>query len=393
MIRTRWQATGLLFSLLALACASGSSSDKDDTAADTGGATDTAGGADSGSPDTNTDTDTEPVGLVALEDPCLGGGTPYGLLFQDGQTGFVGCGNGFGLWQTDDQGDSFSQAHPSGSLYVSSLALDAQGRLLVCGRDYETSKGMLYRADADGWSLLARYGTSSDPQDVSMSNCGVVADAGDGRLMMASLTVGDIVVSEDGGQSWSAEERYWEDDNFERGGYAYYYMLSLDVDEDGAFVGAGSQITQPPVFFGPSSHAAADWQSFDAHVVDDSIIGEVWAMDAAGDGAWVVGGRDQGATSRASGFIYRSDDGGLSWTEAALPDGVDIVHDIRFDGDSGIAVGHRYPTSEGGFVLLTDDGGRTWAGLDEAVPLLQSAAIVGDTYWIAGDAYLARGSL
>ena len=116
-------------------------------------------------------------------------------------------------------------------------------------------------------------------------------------------------------------------------------------------------------------------------------------MGAPGLEVWVGGGRDQGASSRASGLVYRSTDGGASWSAVSLPAGLDIVHDIALDGDLGMAVGHRYPTSDGGFVLLTGDGGQGWTELDEVVPLLQSADIVGDTYWITGDAYLAWGTI
>lgn len=381
-----WHGSSLVLIAVALACGGSGSSSDEDSGSDTGAAHDSGGEETAAA-----------AGLVLLGDPCLGAGTPYGLLFRDGQEGFVGCGNGYGLWRTADGGDSFARAHPSADLYVFQLSLDPDGQVLLCGRDYETSKGMLYREDGEGWELLAKYGTNAGaPQEVAMSNCGAVAALPDGRMVMASLTAGDLSYSEDGGQSWSAEERYWEDANLDPDGYAYHYMLNLWTGLDGAFVGAGSQITAPPVFFGPSTHADGDWRNFHAYTVDDAIIGEVWAMASPDDGAtWIVGGRDQGASSRASGFLYRSADGGETWTPAALPEGTDIVHDVAFDGPNGIAVGHRYPVSDGGFVLITRDGGATWTAptLDAQVPLLQSAAIVGDTFWIAGDAFLARGSL
>ena len=392
----KWHLSGAILVVTALACGGSSSSDGDsgDTGADTGAAdTDTA---EMDTDDTGGGGVIE-EGLVMLADPCLGAGTPYGLLFRDGQEGFVGCGNGYGLWRTEDGGETFTRAHPSADLYVFQLTLDPEGRLLVCGRDYETSKGMLYREDGTGWELLMKYGTNpSAPQEAAISNCGAVAAQPDGRMIAASLTSGDLLTSEDGGQSWSAEERYWEDANLTSGGYAYYYMLNLWTGLDGTFAGAGSQITVPPTFFGPSLHDDGDWYNFHAYTVDDRIIGEVWSMGTPDDGAtWVVGGRDQGATSRASGFIARSTDGGETWTQTVLPEGTDIVHDIAFDGLAGVAVGHRYPVSDGGFVLITRDGGQTWTSVVAAkeVPLLQSADIVGGTYWIAGDAFLARGTL
>jgi hypothetical protein len=249
------------------------------------------------------------------------------------------------------------------------------------------------RESGASWDVLVRYGTGSG-QEVAMSNCGVVAEADDGRMVMASLTSPDMVYSDDSGDSWSREERYWEDVNLDPDSSpTAYAMMALAVNADGEFVGAGSNIVQPPAFFMPTQVDAGKWWNFSRVVVDDYVQGEVWAMGTPGPGVWVVGGRDQGASSRASGFVYRSADGGASWSAVSLPAGIDIVHDIALDGDLGVAVGHRYPTSDGGFVLLTDDGGQSWTELDEAVPLLQSADIVGDTYWIAGDAYLARGTM
>ncbi|MEL6345064.1 MAG: hypothetical protein AAFV53_18290 [Myxococcota bacterium] len=377
-----------------LACGSSGSSDDPDTTSvgDTGDDEnpDTAIDAD---PDTATD-DEEPVSpFVVLSDPCQGAGTPHGLLFQDDQTGFVGCGNGYGLWRTDNAGESFQRGHPSADLYVSAITETPDGRILVCGRDYEGGKGMLFASDGDGWETLLRFGTDpGEPQHAAISNCGAVADLGDGRLIVSSLTVGDLVYSEDGGQTWSPEERYWEDANL-TGGYSYYYMLNLRTLSDGTVFGAGSQITEPPVFFGPTLAEDGGWMNFHAYPVSDTIIGEVWAMATPDDGAsWFVGGRDQSATRRASGFLFASDDAGDSWSTVALGDDIDIVHDIAFDGRNGVAVGHRYPTSNGGFVLTTIDGGKTWTEFDRPVPLLQSAAVSGDHFWIAGDAYLARGA-
>lgn len=393
--------------LFGLACGGGGSSDDDDTAA-TSTNTDTgaSGGSDSGDPDANdpdandpdsgdpdtNDPDEPSRVLTLLEDPCLGAGTPYGLLFRSNSEGFVGCGSGQGLWRTTDSGDVFTRAHPSGDLHVFSLSLDAWERVLVCGRDYEGGKGMVFLEDGSSWKRLLKYGTDPDaPQEAAISNCGAAVGLSDGRMLVASLTVGDLLWSTDSGESWSPEERYWEDANLS-GGYSYYYMLSMRALADDTIIGAGSQITEPPVLFGPSTDPQGGWMNFHAHIVNPDIIGEVWAMDTPDDGqTWFVGGRDQGATSRASGYLSRSADGGATWAHLPLGEQIDVLHDIAFDGNNGVAVGHRYPLSNGGFVLITTDGGASWRELGEDVPLLQSADVVGDTFWIAGDAFLARG--
>lgn len=373
---------------LILAC-TGSSSEKDDTA-------DTAP-PDTAPPDDTDDTgDTHPSGeFTLLSDPCSGAGTPYAMRFTSASEGWYGCGNGIGLYHTTDGGDSFEAGHPSADLYVFDIEQAADGDMLVCGHDYGADNGvLLYRGTVGDWAPLLRYGNNADGTDmVYMSNCGQVAEAGDGTMIVASNTAGDLTWSTDDGLNWAKEERYWENANLE-GGYSYYYMLQLQA-AGGVYYGAGSKIDEPPVFFTPSALADAEFYNFEAHIITSSVEGETWAL-ATSDGGltWFAGGRDQSASAVASGFLYRSDDGGETWTSIVLGDEIDILRAIAFDatGTWGVAVGHRYPTMQGGFVLLTEDGGATWTELDEETDLLYSAAVYGSTYWVAGDAFLARGT-
>jgi hypothetical protein len=368
--------------MLLTACVDGDSDPSDDSAA---GDTSGNGSSSPGSAE-----------ITELSDPCLGGGTPYGLHLSSEMEGWVGCGNGFGLHHSTDGGASFSSGHDSTDLYVFDIVEQANGELLICGHDYdlESDGVMLYRGGAEGWEPLLSYGNNdSDDTAVYMSNCGAVAASGDGTIIVASQTSGDITWSTDDGSSWHKEERYWEDENL-NDGYSFYYMLNL-VAADGSYFGAGSKIDEPPVFFTPSSHAAGDFYNFEAVVIDDTAMGEIWGLATPDDGStWLAGGRNQDTTSVASGFLYRSTDSGQSWDSLSLGDEIDVVHDIEFsdDGQRGVAVGHRYPTSKGGFVLLTADGGKTWSEADSpGAPLLYTAAVSGDVFWIAGDGYLAEG--
>lgn len=359
-----------------------------DTGADTG-PIDTAPPADTGPADT---APPEPA-LREHDDPCQGAGTPYAVYAEDAHTAYVGCGNGAGLHATTDGGATFRRLD-RGDMYVFQIAADADG-LLVCGHDYASADStLLYRYDGALRSLL-RYGNNAtDPGAVFFSNCGAVASDGAGRLMAASNTAGDITWSDDGGVTWAKEERYWEDANLEPDGYAYYYMLGL-LAAGGDFFGAGSRIVEPPVLFGPSTHAEGTWANFHAWVVDPGIAGEVWAMATPDDGATIfVGGRDQMATSVASGFLYRTDDRGQTWERIPLPDTLDILQEISFapDGRHGVAVGSRYPISYGGYVLTTADGGATWTEQPFEVPPLQTAHATDDGWWVAGDYYLASAA-
>jgi hypothetical protein len=341
----------------------------------------------------------DPYQLAELSDPCGGAGTPYAMYFEDSLTGWVGCGNGIGLYKSFDGGESFEDGHFStwtGDLYILEITPDPSGGLLFCGHDYSYASTLIYRYKDGEWSDLLHYGANwNDPTSTQFSNCGVVAAAGDDTILTASNTIGDISWSQNNGQTWTAEERYWEDANLYPNGYSAYQMLNL-LSAGGKYYGAGSVINEPPVFLGPSQHPDGQWYNFHATIIDPTAIGEIWALATPDDGTtFFAGGRDQRYSDRASGFFYQSQDGGQSWSKVELAEELDIMHDIEFaaDGLHGIAVGHRYPpASLGGYILLTEDGGVSWMVLETEVPPLYTAAIVDTSWWVAGDGFLMRGS-
>ncbi len=96
---------------------------------------------------------------------------------------------------------------------------------------------------------------------------------------------------------------------------------------------------------------------------------------------WAVGDR---------GVVWRTDDGGDSWTLAETPSDANLFAVSFLDENYGLAVGGRVlPTSGAGrgVVLRTIDGGRTWDEIETAAfPLLRDVKIVDEkNAWIAGD--------
>lgn len=388
----------LLPLLMFMACfdpSSGSGADTASSGADTSAAGLGQGGGAEGEGEGEGEGEPASASLEVATDPCNGEGTPYDMLFDTEDEGYLGCGNGVGLWHTSDGGERWERAHPSGDLFVFDLDRDARGRLLVCGHDYEgVDDGTLLSVqEGDTFLPLLSYGNnSSDDRTAYLSNCGAVEAIGD-RLVVASNTGPDLSTSEDGGATWTKESRTWEAENY-AGERAVYTLISM-TQAGGQLYGGGSVINEPPVFFGPDAAHPDALPSLAATVISDRVEGEVWAMASPDGGStWLVGGRDQSRSSSASGFLYRSTDRGETWTAITLGDGLDIVHGLAFsaDGQRGLAVGHRYPISQGGFVLLTEDGGQTWTELEADLPLLQTVTVKGDRWYIAGDAYFARGS-
>mgnify|MGYP001553739960 CR=1 FL=1 len=267
----------------------------------------------------------------------------------------------------------------------------------MCGADFDLAfDGVLVRRfDGTGWEdLLERGNNAESANQVNFSNCGQIAEHPNGGLFASSLTAPDITYSSNNGASWVPETRLFEEANL-RGTRAVFQLIRVASTSSGIFA-SGYNIIQPPTFFAPSEAEGASWFNLKAKTVDDTIQGEGWSLATPDNGAtWYVGGRDQELSREASGFIYRSLDGGGSWTSLPLGPEIDIVRDIAFseDGRYGIAVGDRYPPrSLGGFALLTRDGGQSWEELDEDLPPdLRRAAVDGTTYFFGGNGSLFRG--
>lgn len=78
-----------------------------------------------------------------------------------------------------------------------------------------------------------------------------------------------------------------------------------------------------------------------------SDLHSVWFLDR--DTGWVCGAR------AGIGRLYRTTDGGMSWTRTQLPGSPEALHDVRFaDRQTGVVVG------DSEYVAITTDGGRTW---------------------------------
>lgn len=336
-----------------------------------------------------------PLGFNELNNPC--GASPVEAIQVHRDALWVGCNLGAGLWVSEDSGATFSRGHPSTDLFVFDLSSTQAGKLLMCGADFDLAfDGVLVRRfNGTTWEELLRRGDNAESSDqVNFSNCGQIAEHPNGGLFASSLTAPDITYSSNEGESWVPETRLFEEANLS-GTRAVFQLIRVASTSSGIFA-SGYNIIQPPTFFAPSEAEGASWFNLKAKTVDDTIQGEGWSLATPDNGAtWYVGGRDQELSREASGFIYRSLDGGESWTSLPLGPEIDIVRDIAFseDGRYGIAVGDRYPPrSLGGFALLTRDGGQSWEELDEDLPPdLRRAAVDGTTYFFGGNGSLFRG--
>lgn len=84
---------------------------------------------------------------------------------------------------------------------------------------------------------------------------------------------------------------------------------------------------------------------------------EVWAKLVSPNDGWLVACYEQGAAAET--YVYKTADGGMTWTEAAMPGTGGQIADVGFLRPDRLIVA-RKPLNGGAPCLITRDGGETW---------------------------------
>jgi len=321
--------------------------------------------------------------LEPLAGPCDQGAVVALALDADG-AGWVGCEGSGALFRTQDAGGAYRPMHSSLRLEVNQLGWDHRGRMLLCGRDY-ASPGpdvLLTRwSEGEGWTPLLRTG------DDGPSSCGRVAVDARGGLAVLGGDGGGLGLRAVGGADWLQPPVSWM-------GLPTIAPRLYAVSGDApCWHALGADLTSPPVFLRPSSGSRCF--PLEPVTVDAELVGELWTMASPDQGqTWLVGGRDLGDEPYSQAVIYRSPDGGLTWRALPLPAELGWLRRLAFsdDGRCGVGVGERSAEEPGGFVIVTEDQGRSWRSLDVDVPPLGVVEVGSEGFVVGGDdGYLGRG--
>jgi photosystem II stability/assembly factor-like uncharacterized protein len=189
-----------------------------------------------------------------------------------------------------------------------------------------------------------------------------------------------IYATLDGGQTWSITQQ-----NTNPG--AFYDCMTFFNDKRGLLV------SDPP-----------DGQHFLVLATDDGglhwhVTGQQMPQALPGEAAFAAsgecitshGGRAWFGTT--AGRVFRSDDGGVSWTVSQTPvasgSGTNGINAVAFrSGQHGLAVGGDFanPTASPDNFAATSDGGQTWSLLPGAPPEYRSGVT-----WVDGHTAIAVG--
>jgi photosystem II stability/assembly factor-like uncharacterized protein len=189
-----------------------------------------------------------------------------------------------------------------------------------------------------------------------------------------------IYVTSDGGQTWSLTQQ-----NTNPG--AFYDCMTFFNDRRGLL------LSDPPdgqhFLVLATNDGGLSWH-VTGQQMPQALPGEA-AFAASGECITSHGGRAWFGTT--AGRVFRSDDGGASWTVSQTPiasgGGTNGINALAFrSGQHGLAVGGDFadPTNSPDNFARTSDGGQTWSLLPDAPPEYRSGVT-----WLNGNTAIAVG--
>jgi photosystem II stability/assembly factor-like uncharacterized protein len=282
---------------------------------------------------------------------------------------------GVGLYRSFDRGATWANfgATEFGGTVIRAIAVGARGLsgLLVYvanGLSYDSG---LWRSSDSGvtWTRLRQAGQPDSTQEYN----GIYDVAIDPSTQPATLYITEddgAFKSTDSGQSWTLIHGVLAGSRNRLSvvGSTLYLLGPSDPDHNlYKSINHGAKWTQIPTKCFDGADSCAN---------DDGGIGfSVFAVDPFNPNV-ILGGNMA---------LYRTDNGGLTWTEIEPWYGINIHTDQRVIAFSRTAPGVAYDGNDGGVVRSTDAGQR-WTNLNQNLPgaLLYSVALSADGSMIAG---------
>ncbi len=333
------------------------------TGSDTSG-DDSSGADDSSGGDTSSGGPSGPLMWSEVSGPCGGSGT-NALWFDDRMTGFVGCGEnaeGEGLFTTLDGAVTFEDNLRFNEVRIMDIRRGSDG--VLYGAGIHQLDGYPVWSFDEGGSMIGSEGlyTASNNAFLAVNQAENAAITDDGQMLIDSLTGSTAAYRSAGGEF---EEVPSLSEDLLTDPEASGYQVRRIVAHDDRFYAVGSLINDPARVHLPSQLDGATHHFHTVQLQSDTRDGELLDMHVWDDQHIIVAGHDQ---SERFPLIYVVDGADPyvteNWTKVELFDsGIDYqagVNDLHVIGDTVVMVGERIPTSQGGFVIISQDGGLTY---------------------------------
>lgn len=304
-----------------------------------------------------------PLSWSQLAGPCPGSET-NALWFDDRDTGFVGCGEnavGEGLFTTTDGGATFEDNVRFNEVRIMDIRRGPDGVLYGAGI-HQLDGFPTWTFDEGGTIGATGLYTPSNNAFLAVNQAENAAVTEDGQMLIDSLT-GTTAAYRSAGGEFEEVSSLGEDllSNPDAGSFQVRRIQA----HDNRFYAVGSLINDPARVHLPSQLDGATFHFHTVELQPETRDGELLDMHIWSDQHMIVAGHDQ---SERYPLIYLVEDAdpydSANWEKIELFDsGLDYeggVNDIHVVGDTVVMVGEKFPTSQGGFVIISQDGGRTF---------------------------------
>ena len=361
-----------------------------DTGGGGGGGTDTGGGGgtDTGGGGTDTGGGGGTSGWATSGSPPC---SPNALWFDDRDNGFAACGDknsGEGLYTTHDGGETWTSQKKLGSVRINDIRRGPDGLLYAAGQDQIGGSPVftIDESNPEKLEVLADLYPWGDKAFTKVGQAENVAVTEDGQVFVDSLTGTTAAYTPGAGKSVETWCDGSDSSNFnptpdfgwcELHGVgeesladpnANAYQIRAVRAYGNKFYAVGSQINDPAKARMPSKLPGALYHFQTVQLQKDGEDGELLDMHMWSDTKIIAVGSDQSGYlplificdgdcyDKAAWTQIELDDWDMSWDEAA-------GKAVAVQGDHIIVVGNQVPTSKGGIVVESTDGGKNWTDL------------------------------
>lgn len=300
-------------------------------------------------------------GWTEVENPC-GGSRTAALWFDDRKTGYLGRGEaqeGKGLFRTKDGGRTWEAMPAFAKTRVNDIRRGPDGRLYGAGWNTE-SNCSAWVVEEKGFEPRKLF-QPGDSVWTAVTQGENVAVTDDGQVFVDSLTGVTFAYRASGGEF--VEGRSFLQEAL-ADPEAPGWQVRRVVAYGGRFYACGSLINEPAMVFLPSKDPKATFHLTRLELQPSNEDGELMDLHLWSAKRAIVVGTCQ--TTHAM-LAYLAD-GDLhdrkSWKRVDFAaSGIAFdgwIRSISVQGETVVAVGEKVPTAQGGFVLVSEDGGTTW---------------------------------
>jgi photosystem II stability/assembly factor-like uncharacterized protein len=328
-------------------------------------------------------------GWTELSQPC-GGTKTDAFWFDDRQTGYAGCGTnaqGAGLFKTTDGGRTWASQRNFMGARVNDVRRGPDGKLYGAGLD-SVDGFQVFQIDDSAPANLKLVGLYKKSNNAfkSVGQGENIAITQDGQLFVDSLTGTQSAHRAAGATGFEELGTFLEEGLADPD--ASGRQMSNVKAFNNKFWAVGSLINQPAVVFVPSKLQGATYHMKAVDVQPSSRDGELHDLHVWSETSALVVGFDQ---STRFPFISRLDGDAsvsASWSYIDVADfGIDYqggLWNLHVQSDRVVVVGQTIPQNDG-FVLFSEDRGRTWRDISPRDANGNFASALMSNVWMFAD--------